>query len=365
MTGEFLGDPLIFILSQPRAGSTLLQTLLANHPQIATAPEPWLLLHPIYGLRHHGHQAEFNSQWAFKAVRAFAAPLSDDPADPFAAYRQALRAFAAVLYRAALARAHKDIFLDKTPRYYFILPELLDLFPHARFIFLLRNPLAVLSSILNTWVKGDWPRLAEFEADLRLAPCRLADAIHTLGDAAIVLHYETLVADPVAALTALYTRLGLPPPPNTLPVYDPRAPLPTQGAALSLPQDTAPRLGDQSGLQQHDRPVPDHLATWRQLADHPQTHAFALAYLADLGDDLIARLGYDPAALRQVLSAPPASAAAPLIPWELALCPPARRTPRQRLQIARVQALQQDGPWRGRWRFLRRHWRPLARSLFP
>ena len=68
MPGEFLGEGLIFIISQPRAGSTLLQRMLSGHPDIATAAEPWLLLHPLYGLRQHGIQAEYNSQWAFKAV---------------------------------------------------------------------------------------------------------------------------------------------------------------------------------------------------------------------------------------------------------------------------------------------------------
>ena len=186
MPGEFLGEGLIFIISQPRAGSTLLQRMLSGHPDIATAAEPWLLLHPLYGLRQHGIQAEYNSQWAFKAVRAFLA----EHADGAETYRDGLRAFAATVYGAALARQGKRIFLDKTPRYYFIIPELRTLFPQASVILLLRNPLAVLHSILTTWVKGDWPRLAQHAADLRVAPVRIADAIQTQGDAAIVVRGE-------------------------------------------------------------------------------------------------------------------------------------------------------------------------------
>ena len=39
--------------------------------------------------------------------------------------------------------------LDKTPRYYHILPELLELFPKAKFVLLQRNPLSVFASILG------------------------------------------------------------------------------------------------------------------------------------------------------------------------------------------------------------------------
>ncbi len=37
-------DNLIFIVSQPRSGSTLLQSILSNNDYINTASEPWLLL---------------------------------------------------------------------------------------------------------------------------------------------------------------------------------------------------------------------------------------------------------------------------------------------------------------------------------
>ena len=35
---------LIFIISQPRSGSTLLQSLLSNNDFVATTSEPWILI---------------------------------------------------------------------------------------------------------------------------------------------------------------------------------------------------------------------------------------------------------------------------------------------------------------------------------
>jgi O-antigen biosynthesis protein len=38
------GEGLVFLLSTPRAGSTLLAAMLGSHSRIACPPEPWLLL---------------------------------------------------------------------------------------------------------------------------------------------------------------------------------------------------------------------------------------------------------------------------------------------------------------------------------
>lgn len=40
------GENLIFLISQPRAGSTMLQKVLGSHPEIHTVSEPWVALPP-------------------------------------------------------------------------------------------------------------------------------------------------------------------------------------------------------------------------------------------------------------------------------------------------------------------------------
>ena len=145
MTDGNLGEHLILLISQPRSGSTLLQHILASHPQVHTVPEPWFMLHLVYGLRPSGLEAEYNAQYAYLALKGFL----DETPDGESAYVEALRNVALCLYEKALEPSGKKYFLDKTPRYYFIIPELHRIFPKAKFIFILRNPLAVLSSILE------------------------------------------------------------------------------------------------------------------------------------------------------------------------------------------------------------------------
>ena len=42
---------LIFLISLPRSGSTLLQRIIGGHKDIHTTAEPWLMLHPFHALK--------------------------------------------------------------------------------------------------------------------------------------------------------------------------------------------------------------------------------------------------------------------------------------------------------------------------
>jgi len=187
MDEKYLGENLIFIISQPRSGSTLLQRILGGHPEIQTSAETWLLLHPTYALKKSGIETEYDSRFAAQGVEEFLINYTDG----VEVYDDAIRQWANVIYGNALKKNSKIYFLDKTPRYFFIIPDLHRLFPKAKFIFLLRNPLAVLSSLLSTYVKDDWPVLSFFRHDLLHAPQLIADGIKIIG--AMPLSYVTKI----------------------------------------------------------------------------------------------------------------------------------------------------------------------------
>ena len=54
-----MSEPL-FLFSLPRAGSTLTQRLLAAHPAICSAAEPWILL-PLFHALDKASFAEYNA----------------------------------------------------------------------------------------------------------------------------------------------------------------------------------------------------------------------------------------------------------------------------------------------------------------
>lgn len=329
-SGEYLGENLIFIISQPRSGSTLLQRLLAGHPDISTAAETWLMLHPLYGMRKKGVSTEFNSVWAANAVEEFL----DYYAFGNATYDRGIRAFAQRVYGDALARSSRRFFVDKTPRYFFIIPDLYRLFPRARFIFLLRCPMAVLYSEFNTYVKGKWPVLARFAPGLIEAPRRIVDGMALLGEAAIIVRYEELVAEPERRVCELCGRLGIDYRPEMIDYGNTPAP---KGIS-----------NDPVGIHKHTRPSAAGVEKWKEMAADPQLRRFAEGYADALGPELMAGMGYSYEQIKDALGAVgPRPADGPLFPWELAIRPEDQWSARDRFRAERYFATVENGPVRG------------------
>ncbi|MGO9229375.1 MAG: sulfotransferase family protein [Bryobacteraceae bacterium] len=287
-----MGENLIFVVSQPRAGSTLLQKVLGAHPEIHTVSEPWIALYPLFALRERGVATDYVFDLARVATRDFLRRLPEGEE----AYWEGVRRMLNHLYTRSLVEGGKRIFLDKTPRYYFVIPELRHVFPRARFVFLLRNPLAVLSSILETWVKTDNPlQLRGFRHDLMVAPWLLLEGIRGFGPTAIVVRYEHLVREPEAAIRRLCGELGI----------DFHAGTIEYGAATGRERW---QFGDQDTVYRESHPVPDSAERWRSvLKQSPVWEGLARSYLESLGADLVRNLGYDYGQLFADFSTVPAS----------------------------------------------------------
>ena len=328
------GSGLVFLISQPRAGSTLLQRILAVHSQITTVSEPWVMLHPLYALRTTGHNAEYDAKLAYMALQSF---LSEGRL-PVDAYDDALRAFAAVLYGEYLARSGKSLFLDKTPRYYFIVADLHRLFPDARFVFLVRNPLAVLASLVFTWTKSNWCQLCAFRHDLLSAPHAILNGINTV-DGCQVLSYEELVTRPEDTVRRLCSGLGIGFEQDMI----------EYGASI----DGRFRLGDQGTVYQQTGPVSSSLENWIRLGARAQTRRFALEYLAALGPTTISDLGYSWGNLHAGIAAIKPYVREPTVSLSTVLTAPDQWPSLQRWQYEAVVRFQ---------RYRQRGYRSLAQS---
>lgn len=278
------GSDLIFIISLPRSGSTMLQHILGGHPDILALPEPWLMLHPLYALRRSGVTADYEAEQARCALDAFLDNMGGEDV-----YYEAVRSMASVLYGSALQRYNKSCFLDKTPRYYNIIPELYRLFPGAKFVFLSRNPLAILSSVLKTWFKNDLNELmgTANQQDMEMGPRLLLEGIRLLGDDAIVMRYEDLVTSPGTSVHALCSSIGLKFYPEMLDY--------TGNIHLQS------RFGDQTGIHQYAGPVTDSIDKWIDNLTSKELVKFSWDYLDFLGDELLGELGYEFQELRKKL----------------------------------------------------------------
>lgn len=283
------GHNLIFLISQPRAGSTLLQKVLGGHSDIHTVSEPWIALHPLLALRQKGVSAYHSHALAREATADF---LSQVPGGEDA-YYFATRLMLNHLYDAIRTPSGKPIFLDKTPRYYFIIPELRRVFPDARFVFLLRNPLATFSSMMAAWVQSPYfgSRYAlrtDLLHDLLTAPELLVAAIESPEANDVVLHYEDLVQSPGSSIARLCQRLGI--------VYQPEM---IEYGATPQTQWT---FGDQSTVYAEQRPVSSRAERWQTtLRPGAPWNELSCAYLTALGRATVERMGYQYAGLATAL----------------------------------------------------------------
>jgi hypothetical protein len=277
----------VFIFSLPRSGSTLLQRILATHPAVATASEPWLLLPFLYARRRDGIYAEYNHRKANKAIDDFVGGIPGGEA----AYRAAVSELAVRLYRERAGPGAR-YFVDKTPRYHVISTEIVRTFKDARFIFLWRNPLAVVSSMIEVWGRGRW-NAYEFEFDLFDGLEALVDARKRAGDRALSLRYRDLVAESAEARSQVFGYLGLD-------IEDAR---PEDQHHVQL----AGQMGDQVGARAYRDLSQEPRQKWTRTLASPLRKYWCRRYLRWIGRDRLEVMGYDlDALLRELDGAPTA-----------------------------------------------------------
>jgi hypothetical protein len=270
---------LIFLVSQPRAGSTRLQRMLGRHSAVHTATEPWLMLQPVSGMDMRHATDDFAAGgWSGLARDAFLETIANTSVLEQGIAQQGLH-----VYSAALEGTGKTMFLDKTPRYYSILPQLGRLFPNARFVILYRNPLSVFASIIRTWVQDHWERLPSYRFDLLDGPRDLVAGAQHLGNRAKVVRYEDLAANADQSLSDVCSFLDIACETN----------MADKGEGTEFP------FGD-PGLGSLEATA-DQSMRWLDDIKQPQVWRLLSDYLSRLDAKDLEAMGYDALELRRTL----------------------------------------------------------------
>jgi hypothetical protein len=278
----------IFIFSVPRSGSTLVQRIIAAHDGVATVSEPWLALPHAYTFRSLGVNAEYPHPLLVDAIEDFCSELPGGRED----YRRALRECILGLYERAID-GEARYFLDKSPPYCLVAEEIMSLFPEGKFIFLWRNPLSVVASIIETW--EPW-RPSMFRDDLFIGLPRLVSAYANNRDRAHAVRFEDLVSGDERRWEALMDYLELEFKPETL----------SRFAEVKLNG----RMGDPTGQGLYSALSSEPQHKWKQTLVNPLRKAWCRRYLNFLGTERLATIGYDHAQLLRDIDAQPLSAKA-------------------------------------------------------
>ena len=156
---------MIFVVGNSRSGTTMMGRILGKHPNVYTfgelhffgqlcAPPFSSELRPADAVKlaaelccvqREGYRTHGNPRRYLKEAQVFLNGLTSHPKTP-------ARLFSAFLYHEA-AKHGKTIPCDQTPRNVFYIKDILELYPEARIINMIRDPRDVLLS-----QKGKWKR---------------------------------------------------------------------------------------------------------------------------------------------------------------------------------------------------------------
>lgn len=275
----------IFLFSISRSGSTLVQRIIAAHDGVATASEPWLLLPHAYTLRQQGVDAEYVHPLLVTAIEDFCEKLPGGSDD----YLAELREFTLRLYEKAAGEG-AEYFLDKTPPYCLIADEIMRLFPEAKFVFLWRNPLSVIASLIEIW--GPW-RPTFMSSDLFIGLPRLIAAYADHSERAHAARFENLSSGDANEWQALMGYLDIEFNPNSL---------------VDFPKvELNGRMGDPTGRKQYSALSAEPQEKWKRTLANPVRREWSRRYLRFLRPDRLAVMGYDYDELIRELDSLPAS----------------------------------------------------------
>ncbi len=216
----------VFLLSAPRSGSTLLQTILAGHPGLFAPPELHLLWFQDLAHRKHAFQQDNNRHLVSGAIRAIMELDQIDSAqgeallDACARQAMPVPQFYALLQR-RLGR--KRLLVDKTPANAYsqdVLRRAEDQFREPLYVHLVRHPCGMMRSFIDAKLERTVPFMMrhgrEFTrdqlAELAWLVCNENITAFLEGippERQVRLHYEDLVTSPQASIGALCGFLGL------------------------------------------------------------------------------------------------------------------------------------------------------------
>ncbi len=206
----------LFVVGCPRSGTTLLQSMLAAHPQVISFPESHFF-NRLISARPWMRKLGLASRMARPRFRAFLREIHHEELCrllPWYALtmRQYVRAFVAALNQIAV-QAGARYWLEKTPGHLHYIPFIEQWMPDARFIHILRDGRDVVASLYEVTHRHPeiWggPRdietcISRWQQDVRLSLRYRGKAGH------FFVRYEALVDDPRPVLEAICAFLQLP-----------------------------------------------------------------------------------------------------------------------------------------------------------
>ncbi|MBV1906180.1 MAG: sulfotransferase [Pseudomonadales bacterium] len=198
-----MDNRIIFLGGSPRSGTTLVQNMLDSHPDILGGPE-FLHLPDIIALR-----------------KKLLDSVSRGWIDIICTTEQVDKQISAFIDNVLIpfADAHGAKYVsEKTPENVLVFCELMELYPQSKFVHVVRDPRAIIASLLKVGKKARESNQvpADHAANVLSAIRHVKrsfsagfDAVHAQPDQVYTLVYEELVKDPAGEMAKLCEFLGI------------------------------------------------------------------------------------------------------------------------------------------------------------
>lgn len=276
---------LVFILSPPRSGSTLLRVMLAGHSALFSPQE--LYLAPFETMA--GYDACLNGTVLnMGLVGAIAEVISRTGS--WNLYRQWVREAkpTAEVYEFFRSRIGARTLVDKSPLFFpplEVLRRLARQYPKARFVHLIRHPVSCIGSYVKERFEGIFEQTAGIDSYDAAEWCwtRVHEGIGEFAreissDRLTQVYFEELAVDPERVMRRLCPALGV--------AFEPAVLEPYSGHRMVA---GGFQVGDPNFVR-HNRIMADKSEAWRKIALPRPLQGPTL--------DVAGRLGYDTEALR-------------------------------------------------------------------
>ena len=211
-------QPIAFVLSSPRSGSTLLRVMLAGHPDLVSPPELHLL--PFNTMQER--QEELNTSYLGEGLQRALIELKgidSESAQKLVDELVAQNTDTAKVYRLLQELAGDRLLIDKSPTYASDINNLYAAeatFSNAKYIHLVRHPYAVVESFARMRMNkllgvGDRNPSQLGEAIWTQSNQNTLDFAQTVDPERVLLvRYEELVAQPKAVMQGICEFLEIP-----------------------------------------------------------------------------------------------------------------------------------------------------------
>lgn len=197
------GKKLVFLIGAPRSGTTWLQLLLARSPFVVTAQETHLFNVFLSSIVDEWNRLRKGSQRTGVSL-----VLVDEE------FRRLLRnTSGCVLAKIAQSKPSATVVLDKTPDHVRCWREILEAWPQAHFIHIIRDPRSVVASLRvasRSWAASWASSRISRNCDRWIGDVSSGRQIQSVTPNYQEVFYEQLISDGPNVVMRLMTGLGIP-----------------------------------------------------------------------------------------------------------------------------------------------------------